>query len=117
MKEERGARRVDVPLIVEYRPGGSSEWRPTTQGQNISQTGLCFRLSEQIPVGTEVVVRMGVVGHHLRVTATGRIAWIKEAGVVGPQPFQAGLQFTEVDPKAIQRLVREAYEYWREVLR
>ncbi len=117
MTEERGAKRVNVPLIVEYSPIDNPQGRQVTQGQDISQTGIGFRLSEWIPVGAELAVRISIVGHHRQVGATGRIVWIREAGVVGQQPYQAGFQFTQVNPKAIQRLVQAAYDYWQEVTR
>ena len=117
MKEEpRRAQRICVPLIVEYWPVNSSqEWLQRTQGLNISLTGLCFRLAEQIPVGTRIMVRMGIVGDPQRVTATGRVVWMKEAGIVGGQPFEAGLQFTQVDPKGIRQLIQAGSLYWKEV--
>jgi hypothetical protein len=116
MKEERAARRIDVPLSVEYRPVSVSEWRPVTQGRNVSITGLCFQLEEQIPLGTPVAIRVRVVGSQVQVIATGRIVWMRQAGVVGTHPFEAGLEFTEVDQKAIRLLVKAAYDYWKETV-
>ena len=117
MNENRRAERIDVPLLVEYRPIGASEWQSMTQGKNVSRSGLCFWLKNQIPVGTKIEVRMSIVENPiLQVIATSRIVWVKAAGVVGQYPFQAGLEFIQVDPEEISNLLKSAYLYWKEVI-
>ena len=120
MREERRAHRIEVPLLVKYmtyRPAHAAEWRKVTLGQDVSLTGLRFRLAESIPVGTELTVRLGVLGSRQQVTAKGRIMWLKPARVLGDLPYEAGFEFTRVEEKALHLLIRAAYQYWQEVVR
>ena len=117
MKEDRRAKRIQVPLMVAYRPAHSTEWRQVTHGQSVSLTGVSFQLAEAIPVGTEITIRVGVVGDQQQVTATGKIVWVRSARVRGQHPFLAGLEFTQIDPEAAGLLLQAAYQYWHEVLR
>ena len=117
MKEDRRAKRIQVPLMVAYRPVNSTEWRQVTQGQSLSLTGVSFQLAEAIPVGTEITIRVGVVGDQKEVTATGKVVWVRPAQVRGQHPFIAGLEFTQIDPEAARLLLEAAYQYWHEVLR
>lgn len=117
MNDARRARRIEVPLLVEYRHAPASAWRRAPHGVNLSLTGVSIEVAEEFEAGTTLELRLKVVGGGQPVTATTRTVWTKAAEIGGKRWHRTGLEFTEVNARAIRRLIEDAYRYWREVTR
>ncbi len=72
---------------------------------NLSERGVLLLVSEQIPVGTRVVVRIEMARSAEAIDAEGVVRWCSGRGG-GKDPFHAGVEFSALGDEALKRIAQ-----------
>jgi uncharacterized protein (TIGR02266 family) len=89
---DRRHTRVPLALEISYRSAGTFLVAYTT---NLSKGGVFIETDDLVPVGTEIVLRLGVPGEDVAELAAS-VAWVSEVAEGGHGPGM-GLRFEHLD--------------------
>lgn len=115
VNEIRRHRRVEGPVFIEYRLLNDSQGHGVSAAVNVSQSGACFGVTQDVTPQTpmELHIHVGRLGSE-PVTVRGHVVWVRPSARQ-EYPFEVGFEFTEADPRQIARLLQRIYVYWRHV--
>lgn len=74
--------------------------------KNISGEGLCLRVPEMLPEGSQLDLKIEVPDGN-PITAKGKVVWVKESEEESGQTqrlFDTGIKFTKIEPEDKSRL-------------
>ena len=117
MQETRRHRRLEGPVLVEYRCLEGAKLAGRSNAFNISEGGIRFPITARVAVGTpvELHLHVGRVGVSPAMVQ-GRVVWVEHTQDVSEQPYTVGVAFTEPSTKTMQRLLARVYAHWRHVM-
>ena len=117
VEEIRRHRRIEGPVFVEYRLLHGAHEHGISPAVNISASGACFGVLQQVTPQTpmELQLHVGRLGSD-PVTVRGRVVWVRPS-LRQASAFEVGFEFTHVNARQIKRLIRRVYVYWRQVHR
>jgi hypothetical protein len=93
---QKAAQRLTTSLTVILTDGKASY---VTETKNLSDTGLCLRLKEVFPVGTQLHLVFGQPPELPRLSTEGIVRWADGGKGVG-------VQFTFISPRDYRALLR-----------
>ena len=110
MQDKRVFPRFDSTLQIKYCPKGNDSQSGYTLSNNISKGGLNMPALSGI-VNEGDMIKLDIdpcdgVGH---VYATGKVKWVKPISRIAPLDEEMGLEFVDVNPADIDRLIKHSY--------
>jgi len=104
MQEKRKFVRIDWPIVVQYK----ALEEPCTEDQivskDISEGGISFIVYERLPKWTRLDMQIQVPFDSMPIFVKGKVVWVKKVTGAPTKAFEAGVIFSEVDPKDQKRL-------------
>ena len=118
MQEVRHHRRLEGPVIVDYRFLDDAGMRGNAPAANISEGGVCFHVARLVPLHTavELQLHIGRVGANA-VTVRGQVIWMRQGSEPSPTPYEIGIAFDQPSTQPVQYFLRRLYVYWRQLMR
>jgi uncharacterized protein (TIGR02266 family) len=101
MTDKRQHPRTPVALTVAYASQGELQMDLAT---DLSPGGIFIRTSNPLPVGTDLDLTVVVAPTGLRISANGRVTWLREE----ERPQGMGVEFTGVLGAVLAEMVEEA---------
>ncbi|MFH0732924.1 MAG: PilZ domain-containing protein [Candidatus Omnitrophota bacterium] len=100
LKEKRKSIRIkeNLDVVCKVTEVSNSHW--SVFSKDISGEGICLHMPEILPENANIELVI-VIPESKRVSARGRVVWVKEAetsGSDGKRQFNAGIQFTKINP-------------------
>lgn len=102
MREQRKFIRVPVNLQILYKTLSKTEFGNSFT-KDISQGGVRFFVSEFIPKGSILKLRILLRRGMLFIEASAKVRWIKEK--VGTGRYEAGVEFFNVSEESMEYLI------------
>ena len=104
MEEKRKFVRIGWPIVIQYRVLEEPSTQDQIVGRNISEGGVCFTVYERLTKWTKLDMQIHVPFDSMPIFAKGKVVWIKKLGEEHSKTFDAGVIFTEIEPKEHKRL-------------
>jgi c-di-GMP-binding flagellar brake protein YcgR len=98
------APRFNASMLVVFSNGGASYIAET---KNVSNTGLCIRSKQALPVGTQLHIVFGMPPELPRLSTEGIVRWSQSGEAVG-------VEFTYISPHDHQALLEYVISQRRE---
>lgn len=109
MEERRKFPRYESAFEVKYSPRGDTETDNYTVSKNISKGGIRLPVSRVVKNGDTINLDIDISQKKGGVSAIGKVRWVKEIGRPSPLGLEAGLEFTKIDPRDVERLLKTVY--------
>ena len=111
MEEKRRYIRLDTRLKITYTIVQQERSSRVTETEDISGGGIRIFLMEQLPVGTLIRLTIHLPQDPTPVSCTGKVVWNEEFYISPPEQkegkvVEAGVEFTEIDPKDRDRIIK-----------
>ena len=104
MEEKRKFVRIEWPVVVEYKTLEEPYTQDQIVGRDISEGGVCFTVYERLLKGTKLDIQVRVPFDSMPIFVKGKVVWVRKVGGEHSKTFEAGVIFSEVDPKDQKRL-------------
>jgi len=104
MEEKRKFVRIDWPCIVQYKVLDEPSTQDQIVGKDISEGGISFTVYERLPKWTRLDMQIQVPFDSMPIFTKGKVVWVRNVGGEHSKTFEAGVIFSEVDPKDQKRL-------------
>ena len=109
MQEERRFVRLAPSSIgVTYRVLGQEAEGTVQAAKDISQGGIRFPVSEQLPQGAKLDLELTLPEEPTPIRAQVEVMW--SARFQGNGPYEVGCRFTQIDPLDRGKLIRHIHE-------
>lgn len=108
--ERRKFPRYESAFEVEYTTEGTAAIESYSISKNISRGGICIRVSRIVQTGDILKLNIDPKDDKGPVSAVGRVVWKKDTEK-NPAVLEtdAGIEFTEINPYEIERLLEKVY--------
>jgi hypothetical protein len=117
-KERRGAQRVYASFVEYCRVEDVFKKKFQAFTENISATGVCIFVNEEIDEKTLLSVTIYLLDGSAPIDAKGRVAWIRPSvflHIKDEKHFDVGIEFVDLSQENRDRLIHYAAKYAREV--
>lgn len=107
LKERRNSRRFKKSLPVICNVAEKTGNVHHIFSKNISGEGLCLRVPEILPEGSQLDLKIEAPDDNNLITARGEVVWVKESEEEPGQTqrlFDTGIKFTKIEPEDKARL-------------
>ena len=106
MEEKRKFVRIEWPVVVQYKTIEEPYTDDEIVGKDISEGGASFIVYERLSKGLQLEMQIRVPFDSMPIFVKGTVVWIKKIGEEHAKTFEAGVEFTAVDPKDQKRFKR-----------
>ncbi|OGX00198.1 MAG: hypothetical protein A3I73_01155 [Omnitrophica bacterium RIFCSPLOWO2_02_FULL_45_16] len=111
MEDKRRFPRFDSTLQIKYSPKGKDAQFSYTLSNDISKGGLRMpALSGIVNKGEIVKLDINSSGGNGHILATGKVKWIKPLNRIAPLDEEMGIEFVDVNPADIDRLIKNSHK-------
>lgn len=112
MDERRRYVRLDTRLKITYTILNKEKTdAQNSEAKDISGGGICIFLAEPLPSQTLLKLEISLLDDPPPITCVGKIIWVEEFSVIEggrkeKNRYEAGIAFTEIDPKDQDRIIK-----------
>lgn len=112
--ERRKAKRTYASFVEYCRAEDASSKKFQAFTENISATGICIFINEEIESNSLLLVTIYLLDGSTPIETKGKIAWIRPSSFLNMQDrkhFDAGIEFVEITEEDRKRLVHYTSKY------
>ena len=106
-EEHRSMSRIEKSFTVGYAfTEGTSKMKGYSVTENISGSGINIKLKENIPIATEISLKINMTEGN-SISAIGKVVWVIPP--LNSNMFETGIHFTKIDSQEREKLINYLY--------
>ena len=105
LKERRRFPRYGCSFSVCYSTRGMASFGNHAIVENVSKVGLCVRISRLVKQGNVIKLIIHTENEYNTIRALGMVRWVKEDSPTPSLMVRAGIEFLEIDPFDVDKLL------------
>lgn len=112
MQEKRKYIRIEAPVVVTYKLGGSSTSTKKTVTRDFSEGGIRFPVYEKLKIGTPLELYIETPFDTMPIAATGQIVWLNALSTKeGREIYDVGVKFIKMQTFDKKRMAQTAKSF------
>ena len=107
-RERRRAKRVYASFVEYCRVEDQSSKKLQAFTENISATGICIFLTEEIKADSFLLITIYLLDGSAPIETKGKVKWVQPShflNLINKQHFDAGIEFVEIAEEDRERLL------------